>query len=203
MTNLILDLDGTLLDPRLRLYQLFRELVPEAPWSFDQYWRMKRDCIGQREMLIDHLRYTAAQAEQFRSAWLEKVEEPQRLALDRPFAGVSDFLARAARRAALFLVTARQHPERAVAQVDKLGWRRYFSEILVTGQKLSKAALIRSRLTTSANDIWVGDSGDDVVGGKELGVRTVAVTSGGLGETALREYLPDQILASVVDLVLQ
>jgi phosphoglycolate phosphatase len=195
-----LDLDGTLLDPRRRLYSLFRELAPAAPWSFDDYWRMKRDQITQRQLLVEHLRYTTDQVERFRVAWLDKVEELARLELDVPFDGVSGFLANASKQVALYLVTARQFSDRALAQVRRWGWECHFCDVMVTGGRRSKVETVRSRVTPVAGDVWVGDTGEDVLAGKELGMRTVAVTCGLLSELALRGYHPDLVLDSVVEL---
>lgn len=196
--RIFLDLDGTLIDPRPRLYRLFCDLAGEGVLTFEEYWRIKRGRMDQRTLLRRYLNYTDAQIAAFKADWMVKVEEPERLAEDRPFAGVSPLLAELSQRYPLVLVTARQHPERVEAQLAAFGWRSYFSQVLVTGQKQSKDALIRTHYTPIQTDLLIGDTGEDIEAGKALGVTTVAVASGVLSADILREYQPDHLLDSVV-----
>lgn len=198
--RLLLDFDGTLIDPRQRLYELFTELAPESRFSFDEYWRIKRGRMDQRELLTTYFKYTDQQIREFKTNWMELIEEPVRLATDTAFEGVTDFLRKWSQKKELYLVTARQHPERAIAQIHLFGWKEYFTDIFVTAQLQSKAALIREKLTCTSRDIFVSDTGEDIQAGKELGVRTVAVSSGVLSAEILKEYQPDRILDSVVKL---
>lgn len=201
MTNrLFLDLDGTLIDSRQRQYNLFSELAPESTISFDEYWRCKRNNMNQRVLLQRYLQYSDVQIAEFKGAWMGKIEEPVRLDIDVPFEGVREFLSQASRKCDLFLVTGRQHLDRLVPQMRKLGLYDYFSDILNTAQRQSKAELIRSRAAWDADDIFVGDTGEDILAGRELGMRTVAVTSGALSEETLRKYHPDMVLETVVHL---
>jgi phosphoglycolate phosphatase len=199
-SRLFLDFDGTLVDPRRRLYRLFCELAPETTLSFDDYWQLKCGKMTQRQMLRYYLQYPDARVDAFRDAWMEKIEEPERLMIDTPFPGVTEFLAQASRQAALCLVTARQHRERLLNQIRRLGWDACFSDVLATAPRQSKAELIRSRLACGPGDWIVGDTGEDILAGKELGMRTAAVTSGVLSEAVLRTYQPDALLDSVVQL---
>lgn len=198
--RLFLDYDGTLIDSRQRLYNLFCELAPESTFSFDEYWRIKRNNMRQQELLQSYLQYSDAQVAAFKDTWMEKVEEPARLGIDAPFEGVREFLAQTSREFDLYLVTGRQHLDRLVPQMRKLGLYDYFSDIINTAPKQSKAELVRSRAAWDADDILVGDTGEDILAGKELGMRTVAVTSGALSEKTLRKYHPDLVLESVVHL---
>jgi phosphoglycolate phosphatase len=198
--RLFLDLDGTLIDPRRRLYTLFCELAPEVGLSFEDYWRDKRNRMSQREMLRKYLAYPDARIDAFHEAWMSKVEEPARLALDTPFPGVSEFLDRARQQATLCLITARQHQDRLAEQLYRFGWQDVFTCVLTTGQRQTKAAMIRAHCAYGADDALVGDTGEDILAGKELGMHTVAVASGALSEAILREYAPDRIVPTVADI---
>jgi len=199
MTRLIfLDFDGTLIDSRQRLYTLFCELVPENTFSFKEYWQIKRGRINQRDLLRHYFHYSDAQVDVFRRKWMEKIEEPERLAMDVPFEGITKFLLHAAQDVFIYLITARQYPMRVVTQIQQFGWQDYFTDILVTSQRQSKSALIRAETDYTHDDMLVGDTGEDIIAGKELGVTTVAVTTGILSEAVLREYQPDQLLETVV-----
>ncbi len=194
------DLDGTLLDSSRRLYTLFMELAPESFFSYEEYWDIKRKKTNQQDLLKKYFNYTNDRVLSFKETWHKRVEDPTLLEMDTPFEGVPAFLERIFHKKKLYVVTARQHPERVETQLDKFGWKPYFVDILVTQQKQSKADLIREHLSPESDDILVGDTGDDILCGKELGVRTVAVCSGNLNADSLKEYKPEQILDSVVQM---
>ena len=60
--------------------------------------------------------------------------------------------------------------------------------------------MILEKLSPHASDIFVGDTGEDIVCGKKLGMKTVAVTSGNLSLASLKSYKPEKIIDSVLQL---
>lgn len=198
--NLFLDFDGTLIDPRRRLYNLFQELTPQSQLTFDQYWEIKRRRVNQQAMLGGMFGFDDCAIAEFKVEWLRRVEEPERLALDRPFPGVGAFLERMSASNEIYLVTARQNPDRARQQVENFGWRRYFTDLLVTRQSESKAEIVRRHVTVSPADLLVGDTGEDIKAGKALGVQTAAVLTGFLNREILEEYAADRIFESVTEI---
>jgi phosphoglycolate phosphatase len=198
--NIFFDLDGTLLDSRERLYQLFQHLVPESDFSFDNYWELKRSKIGHQEIFEKHLLSPNGAFSIFEKAWMSKIELPEWLQLDQPFEGVTDFLIDLKKRHKLYVVTARQFENVAIQQVEQAGWTGIFEEILVTGQKAEKYELIKSISNTSSEDWFVGDTGKDIQTGKQLGFNTAAVLSGFLSKEELLKYNPDIIAENVMHL---
>ncbi|RYZ77825.1 MAG: HAD family hydrolase [Proteobacteria bacterium] len=198
--NFFLDFDGTLIDPRDRLYKLFMELVPEASFSFEDYWKIKNSRVIQSDLLTKWFQYGADDIAKFKTCWMNKVEERARLDLDRPFEGVSRILGELSNKHGLFLVTARQKPEFVAWQLEKFGWSKFFKRILVTEQRSSKAELIRSLQTFSGDDVLVGDTGEDVQTAHELNLISVAVGSGFLSKEILQSYKPNFLLNSISEL---
>jgi phosphoglycolate phosphatase len=196
--RIFLDFDGTLIDSRRRQYNLFSEIVSKNTLSFDAYWKCKRDNVNQRTLLQSHFHYSDTQISAFKEAWMEKIEEPVRLLTDVAFEGVQEFLAQTSQKSNLFLVTGRQHHDSLIEQMKNLGFLSYFSDVFNTAQQCSKAELIRSHSEWNTNDVFVGDTGEDILAGQELGMRTVAVTSGALSGTTLEKYQPNLMLKSVV-----
>lgn len=197
--HIFFDLDGTLIDSRARLYNLFHELVPNNPLSFDAYWKLKRQGLNQNALLTQYFHYSDKEIEAFKQLWLKKIEEPERLDLDIPFDGAKDLLARLANEHALYLLSARQFPQRTQTQIAHFGWTSYFQALFITEQKQSKASLLRAHFSSNKHDVIIGDSCEDILTGKELGMHTIAVYSGIIGKDILLSYKPDELCRDVRD----
>lgn len=192
-----LDFDGTLISAAQRLYTLFQELTPESSLTFDEYWDIKRRRTNQADLLGGRFGYTPAQISAFKQAWLAKVEEPARLALDTPLPGAEAMLKYLATNHTIYLVTARQHPEHVTEQLAHFGWSSYFTKVLVTRQTASKTELIHQQTSPQPGDVYVGDTGEDIHTAREVGLTAVAVASGFLNREILQTYNPDYLIESI------
>ena len=56
--NIFFDLDGTLIDSRLRLYKLFQDLVSSSNLTFSDYWNLKRNKISHKKILTTKFAYS-------------------------------------------------------------------------------------------------------------------------------------------------
>lgn len=200
--NLIFDLDGTLIDSRLRLYHLFQYLVPASKLSHESYWTFKQNKVTNETILAKEFGLDAFAIARFVADWMERIEAPEFLALDKNFPFMHEALKRLGKQARLHVCTARQHRELAVDQLDRLGLLTYFDSVMVTEQSRGKEELIASVPGLGAQDWMFGDTGKDIQVGQALGIKTCAVLSGFLSEKSLRPYGPDLILESVVDFCL-
>lgn len=202
MLSVFFDFDGTLIDSRKRQYQLFGELLPACEFSFDEYWKIKRQRVSQAKMLKLYGKFDDEQIQSFHARWLEKIEDPERLMNDQPFSeNMTDVLRKLSRKYALYLVTARQNPFMVHEQLRRFGWDDVFENILVTEQRHSKSDLIRQNVKTGEMDIIIGDTGEDIQAGKKLGIRTLAVTYGVMSKEVLMEYKPDYFVETPEGLV--
>jgi phosphoglycolate phosphatase len=197
--NFFCDFDGTLIDSSQRLYTLFCRLVPECQFSYEDYWKLKRKKMTQRALLTQYFNYSKEESDRVHTLWMRDVESPELLKLDQPLTGVDDSLEKLAQEYNLYLVTARQSPEAVMKQLTDFGWKSYFTDIFVTQQKVDKTTLITNHLQTKKADWIAGDTGEDILTGKNLGIKTIAVTSGTLNAEALKPYNPDLILDSICD----
>lgn len=195
--NLFFDLDGTLLDSRQRLYQLFQSLVIESNLSFSEYWELKRNKVNHKAILSEKYNYSDEKYFDFEARWMKEIELKKWLDLDIPFARVTDALKILKADHTLYVVTARQSKENATAQINNLGWKSLFKDILVTEQTKTKQELIRSTVITDSSDWIIGDTGNDILTGKKLGIQTIAVLSGFLNKEKLLQYNPDLIINDI------
>lgn len=197
--NLIFDLDGTLIDARERLYRLFQQLVPKSKLTHEAYWSFKKDKVSNETILTKEFGFGADDIEQFVTEWMQRIEAPEFLALDKNFFGVSSALERLSEQARLHVCTARQHRKSAIEQLDSLGLLPYFDSVMVTEQSRSKEELIATLHDLGPRDWIIGDTGKDIQVGQFLGIKTCAVLSGFLSEKHLRHYKPDMILPFAAD----
>jgi len=198
--NIVFDLDGTLIDSRLRLYRLFQHLVPDSSLSYAQYWAFKQNKISNEKILSSELRHDQKQIARFVAQWMTLIESPPYLALDSNFAGIHSTLAVLQQRADLHVCTARQLRQPVLDQLESLNLLQFFKQILVTEQKQSKESLIAAHVAGLSTQDWLaGDTGKDIQVGKLLNMKTCAVLSGFLSRESLLSYAPDLIVDSVID----
>jgi len=197
--KIFFDLDGTLIDSRERLYRLFQHLVPASDLSFDDYWNDKRNKNDHGKILKSKFSFSIEDIDRFQKSWMEEIELPKWLAYDKPFDGVTEFLADLKKQYDLYLVTARQFEKRTLMQLADYGWSDLFKQVFVTAQKSEKIDLIKNAVVTDGDDWFVGDTGKDIEVGKGLNIQTAAVLSGFLNKEKLMEYNPDIIINNVLD----
>ncbi len=196
--NIFFDFDGTLIDSHMRLYKLFQFLIPESTLSFDEYWELKRNQIDHKTILKKYFGINNSQP--FEKEWMKKIETKKYLDLDKPYEGVAEYLIYLKNKnLSLYLVTDRQLPRGVYYQLKKFGWVNFFDAILITAQKYSKEDLIRPLISTNNADYIVGDTGKDILTGKNLKIKSIAVSNGFLSKEILEKYNPDAIFNKVTD----
>ena len=194
MINIIFDLDGTLIDSRLRLYRLFQQLVPSSKLTFESYWALKRDKVSNEAILANDLGFDAVAIKRFVSDWMERIESPELLVFDTNFPSMHETLERLSSLARLHVCTARQHRQAVIDQMDRLGLLTHLKSIMVTEKRKSKEDLIAAVPELGPQDWIIGDTGKDIQVGQVMGINTCAVLSGFLNEKSLKPYRPNLIL---------
>lgn len=196
--TIVLDLDGTVLDGSSRLYACYRGILEDhgyAPVGFETYRRMRRERVDRRQQLA--VSRAGAIYESFLSDWLERIEHPDLLALDRPQPG-------AARRLrewrgmgiTLVLATLRRHPDRLEEQLARLGLAPLLDHVAVCEHRLGgagKAREVEARVPDlyPGECLWIGDTELDVEAARALGCPVWAVTGGERTEAYLASLAPD------------
>ena len=198
--NIFFDLDGTIIDSKMRLFLLFNFLVPNSKYSYDEYWNLKQNKISHKEILKNYYGYSENQFMTFQEKWMNEIEKDNWLQFDKPIIGAKNTLISLTKKYSLFLVTARQSKLTLIRQLQELGLFNIFKMILVTEQKIEKYDLIINNVEVSKEDWIIGDTGKDIETGKKLGINTIAVLSGFLNKERLDAYKPDHILNNIIEL---
>jgi phosphoglycolate phosphatase len=196
--NIFIDLDGTLVDSRRRLYKLFCDLSGSRKLTFHLYWKYKRVARSNEWLLAQVLGFDAPQIQAFVRGWLERIESPEYLALDAPFGFAQSVLKDLSRDHSLYVLTARRDEHAARAQIDCAGFTPYLTDMLVTGPWQSKIELLSARRGQAhSEDLVVGDTELDVQAAAAIGAQSVAVLNGFRCRQHLELFKPDFMYADL------
>ena len=206
LETLIFDLDGTLVDCSARHYACYADLAQEAGCRAlgpEAYWNMKRlrqpwsDILRASEALID--------ASSFSAAFVERIEWPDYLALDRLFPDANDAMQRLSSFAKKkVLATMRRSPQALAKELERLALRDYFDLVIARGSTdiADKGALVQRAIQISSSQYaWIGDTEEDVSGARRIGALSCVVSCGLRDRTLLEMEKPDVIANSLRDMV--
>ena len=186
---------------RERHYRTYRSAVAPLggrPLGATPYWRLKRRGARPAEVL-SRSEVAPARQEEFLERFLERIEAPASLALDRLFPGVEQTLAALARRGdRLVLLSLRRSAGAFLDQLEALGIAGAFERV-DSGQVSADGRLAKIHLVERAGfgpaAAVVGDTEADVGAARALGLASVAVTTG----LRNRSYLVGAGAGAVVD----
>lgn len=198
------DLDGTLVNPFPRLHALHKDLCAEfsvQAYSEEEFIGYKKRCIPDQVILGSLL--SAEPLERYFKRKKVLLESAEYLQHDVLFPRSVEVLKRLREKGQLVLVTRRKEVENVHAQLRQLGIHDLFDGILVIGNAQgSKAQLIRDNLPwADADSIIIGDTEDDINAGKELGIKTIAVTSGMRDASFLQNLEPDVVVKDISEVL--
>ena len=200
--NLFLDLDGPILDVSERYFRVHEDVVRSFEnrclADRDEYWKMKRSRKALGEILEKFSERQVSESA-FLQEWLKRIESPEYLKLDKLIPGVKKQLYRLKERLDLVLVTLRRNQDGLGDQLRHLDLSPFFSHVLSATPMRSeswkvKRDLIASSGLLSAGNWIIGDSEVDILAGKALGMKTIAVLSGIRNSAVLKEVAPDFIV---------
>lgn len=176
-----LDFDGTVVNNQKRLFQFFRENIdPKFRDVLDiqEFWTLKRCAVHE----LDWINRTF-KTDYSLQAWNEKkaaeIENAHYLSFEEIFDFSVETLNRLRSKYYLVLVTRRENKEGLFEELKRFGIRELFDEIIVLNHNgVTKSEVIRQRFTVNADDLFVGDTEDDLISGNELGCSVYFVLSG-------------------------
>ena len=197
--NIFFDLDGTLIDARMRLYNLFCDLTCQTLLDFNNYWELKRSMHDQKWILTNILKYTDLQISEFRKKWMYNIEKEEYLKFDSLFPYTISTLEQLKQKGfSLFLITARQNKPATMKQLVKMGLIDYFIACCIASPPQTKTEKILLKgIKLSNNDFLVGDTLEDIQTAKNLNLKSIAVWSGFYNMASLMGSDPDFTAADI------
>ena len=195
--TVILDLDGPVLEGKLRHYRCYADILAEAgyaPMPREEYWALKRAGADRRRQL----RRSGAEGlyGEFLQRWLDRIEARRYLAHDAVQPGARErLLAWKAEGVRLVLATQRRCRSALLQQLAERGLLPLFTDVLSTGSDSAgagKAEMVAALLgEPGPGCLWIGDSEADVDAARRLRIPICAVTCGVRSEEYLRALRPD------------
>lgn len=201
--NIFFDLDGTLINASERLYKLFIDLIPNCKLTKCEYWNLKRQNIKHKTIIEKFCsNYNFNTFENFEKTWLQNIENINYLNYDKVCNNTLNILNYLSKKNYnLYLLTARQSRENLYIELQNFQMLNYFKDIFITEQKYTKTEIIKQHFSTlSANDFIIGDTINDILCGKELNIKTVAITNGFINKNILEKYQPNYFVNDLIEL---
>ena len=203
---IILDLDGPVLDGRYRHFACYSKILSKygySPVSIDAYWNMKRERKDRRQQLA--VSGADKTYDSFLTEWMNLIEEPEMLSLDKLQPGVMAKLQKWQESGlCLVLATMRRYPERLYEQLRHMGLDIYFKHIVVCDYRIGgagKAQNVKDAVPdlVPEDTLWIGDTEADIEAARILGVHVLAITSGLRTGEFLSSLRPDFIFKDLAE----
>ena len=198
------DLDGTLLDISAKFHRLYETLLSEAGFaslSKADSWEARRLNTPAAEILA---RTGAGEGlKAFQEQWLERIETEPWMRMDEPLMGAIEGLTHLRQSGRVVLVTLRRDPAMLMKQLEWTGLRPLLDAVISVhgGKEPWRTKADAARRELAGGPSWfIGDMETDILAGRALGSKTIAVCSGLRAEDLLRLARPDVILPSIAQI---
>ena len=197
MKTIAFDLDGTLIDISDRDYRIYADILTELGYKSinkEQYWPLRREKTDIHSILALSGCTSDKDVAYFLENRAERMEESGYLSLDTLFDDVMPVFSKLNENYNLVILTRRLNETNTVEQCHRLGLEKYTVLMIVGGDKKEKMRSIQNLVA------FVGDTENDILPANEIGVKSIAVTTGIRSEDKLRTYNPSVIINSISDI---
>jgi phosphoglycolate phosphatase-like HAD superfamily hydrolase len=168
----------------------------------DDYWDLKRNRVPETAILE---RTGAGNFyKNYQNERLARIEDTRYLVFDNVFEGIGKVLEKLSANYRLMLVTLRNSSERLYAQLEKMEIDKFFYRIFNSGETSFPGWKVKCQLIKSCGSMenercshFIGDTETDILAGKALGLRTVAVSFGIRNKALLERATPDFIFSTI------
>ena len=179
--NLYMDFDGTLVSNKQRLYRFFINNIPEEyrnVLSADALWDLKRKGVHEIDWL--NAQYHAGlDRTPYDELKKRDIEKPEYLQFEELLPHSIDALIMLRSKYRIVLISRRSKPEGLYSEINRFALRELLDEIhVIPHDGTPKDEYVRKHFKVSEDDIFVGDTEDDIVAGRKLDIRTYLVLSG-------------------------
>ena len=166
MKNIFFDFDGTLVDNNIRQYRCFlialNKLKIKNEISFVDYLKLKKTYSSNFQ--IYEFLFPKKNIDIFLDIYLKNIENYSLLIFDKLQKNSIDYLDEV-KKNHLHLITNRQNRNKLLFQLNYLGLKKYFDEIILSRNYATKKdALVKNKINYSSSDIFISDDLSDFNG---------------------------------------
>lgn len=195
--NMFIDFDGTIVDNKNRLFSFFMDNIPPVykdVISIEDFWIIKRLGIHEIDWLNLKFNNVVDKIEYDRKK-IEHIEDPQYLKLDCLLPDAKINLRLLNKKYNTILVSRRSKSENLKTEIENIGIVSLFDDIIVVPHNgMPKDEYLKQICAFTNNDIFVGDTEDDLFAGRNLGIKTYFVLTGIRERWILEKYHLNNIL---------
>ncbi|MBY0220370.1 HAD family hydrolase [Paenibacillus illinoisensis] len=193
--KIFMDYDGTIVSNQKRLFRFFIDYLPKDYKNIlteEEFWCIKVLGIHEIEW-VNNVFNLGIDKYAFDKCKAKKIEEMNYLKYNQLFTYSIPVLERLQLEYDLFLVTRRSNSSNLIREIQENGVIKYFKEIIIVPHKGydCKSTHVLGKCEVSADDIFVGDTEDDLRAGLKLGANTYFVKSGIRREWMLKKCFPE------------
>lgn len=198
MKTVAFDLDGTLIDVSERDYRIYSDILLKLgydPITKKEYWPLRRDITDIHHILSLSGLVSDEDVSFFLKERKALMEEWSYLSIDQPFEDVITTFAELSKRFNLIILTKRYNSEDTERQVTELGFAKYAELTIVTESKEEAMSKIDNLVA------MVGDTENDIVSANNIGIKSIAVTTGIRNAEKLSTFNPAIIVNSLSEVI--
>ena len=198
MKTIAFDLDGTLIDISERDYRIYSDVLLELgykPIEKGIYWPQRRNITDIHWILEQSGCTDENDVNYFLQKRKEKMEELYYLKMDNLFADTIDTLNTLGNSYHLVILTRRLEEDNTRKQCEWLGLDKKTELRIVKGDKKEQMRAIPNLCA------FIGDTENDILPANELGVMSIAVTTGIRNENKLKELHPAMIINTLSEVI--
>lgn len=196
-STIFFDLDGTILDVSERIYNVYKKILEKYDKKFlskKEYIKLKQE----KKPVLEILKRTNAEGiiKQFGGEWIKNIEKEEFLALDKLQSLARKFLIKVSKKYKLVLVTLRHNSDNLKKELEDKKISNIFDKVLAkSGNGVKEKWKIKYNLIRKekylSGSVIVGDTETEIMAGKKLGLKTIAVMNGMRSGNYLKKYEPD------------
>ena len=193
------DLDGTLLDIKLRDYAIYSDLLLQygyLPLEREKYWNLRRSRYNIFSLLAMSNFVEESLASDFLRKRQEMMEQLHYLEYDQLFPDVKVVLTGLKRNYSIYLVTTRFNVANTEWQLKNIGLNEILDEVCIAGKDKYYTYGKIDNL-----DFVVGDTENDIYAAQKLQVKAIGVTTGIRNRSFLQELHPNHIIDKLTELL--
>lgn len=176
---IFIDLDGPILDGKLRNYNCYRDIIKDAgkPLDIVTYWMMKRNMVKQ-DVILEKSMYGGSY-EEFYTQWFNNIEAEFYLDFDILKPNVNEVLLEWKKYVkCIVLITLRKNRDNLIWQLNKLNIIDLFDEIISCESMGSDSKYNALMHFQYQHAIFIGDTEEDMNTAKKLNILSIGIING-------------------------